>query len=243
VAIELPQARSVAENPSQDQLREWVAEMSNAQRTEFGNYNVKARVTARSAGSTFVVTDDPSFTSKQPMSRRDYDTLAARQDAHVAERDMIVLEGYIGPETSPLRVPARLYIERHYANIPAMQRQLYYDKDADWRAEDAFTVIYTPSLEMPGYPDNRVIAIDLENWVTRVCNADYFGESKMGGLRMWNEWAYQRGALAMHCGAKVIPTDAGVSRREEELRRLAALDTELRATLPSAHRECLSPGH
>jgi phosphoenolpyruvate carboxykinase (ATP) len=42
-----------------------------------------------------------------------------------------------------------------------------------------------------------------------VFNADYFGESKMGGLRMWNEWVYQRGGLAMHCGAKVIPTDNG----------------------------------
>ncbi|HUH06566.1 MAG TPA: phosphoenolpyruvate carboxykinase (ATP), partial [Egibacteraceae bacterium] len=35
------------------------------------------------------------------------------------------------------------------------------------------------------------------------------GESKMGGLRMWNEWVYRRGGLAMHCGAKVIPTAEG----------------------------------
>ena len=52
MAIELPKARSVSVNPTQDQLRQWVAEMPNAQLTEFGNFNVKARVTARSAGST-----------------------------------------------------------------------------------------------------------------------------------------------------------------------------------------------
>jgi phosphoenolpyruvate carboxykinase (ATP) len=45
--------------------------------------------------------------------------------------------------------------------------------------------------------------------VTRVFSIDYFGESKMGGLRMWMEWAYQQGALAMHAGAKVIPTAQG----------------------------------
>lgn len=205
MTIELPAARSVVVNPTQEQMRAWVAEMPNAQRTEFGNWNVKARVTARSGGSTFVVTDDPQRTGKQPMDRATYDREAARQDAHIADQDMICLEGYIGPETSPMRVPARVFIERTCANIPAMQDNLYFPKDASWREEDAFTVIYTPSLTAPGYPDERLICIDTEHWVTRVFNADYFGESKMGGLRMWNEWVYQRGGLAMHAGAKVVP--------------------------------------
>jgi phosphoenolpyruvate carboxykinase (ATP) len=196
-------------NPTQDELKGWVAQMPNAQLTEFSNYNVKARVTARSAGSTFIVTDDASRTSKQSMPRARYDEVAARQDAYIAEHDMVLVEGYIGPENSPMKVPARVYIERSNSNIPAMQQQLYYPRDADWNEQDAFTVIYTPNLDAPGYPDDRLITIDLENWVTRVFNADYFGESKMGGLRMWNEWVYQRGGLAMHCGAKVIPTDNG----------------------------------
>ncbi len=209
MAIKLPPCASLAVNPSQGQLREWVAGMANSAMTEFGNYNVKARVTARSAGSTFIVTDDPERTSKQTMARAEYDQVAARQDSWIADRDMIVVEGYIGPENSPMRVPARVMIERVHANIPGMQLHLYYPKDADWREEDAFTVVYTPNLGAPGYPDDRLIAIDLDNWVTRVFNADYFGESKMGGLRMWNEWVYRRGGLAMHCGAKVIPTPEG----------------------------------
>jgi phosphoenolpyruvate carboxykinase (ATP) len=45
--------------------------------------------------------------------------------------------------------------------------------------------------------------------VTRVMNSDYFGESKKGGLRMWNNIVYGRGGLALHAGIKVIPTDAG----------------------------------
>lgn len=209
VALELAAARSVAVNPSQEELRSWVAQMPNSQQTEYGGFNVTARVTARSAGSTYIVTDDASQTSKQTMSREEYERVARRQDEHIAGCDMILVEGYIGPDNSPMRVPARVYIEREHANIPGMQQHLYYPKDGDWDAAEAFTVVYTPSLEAEGYPEDRLIAIDLDNWVTRVYNADYFGESKMGSLRMWNEWVYQRGGLAMHSGAKVIPTPDG----------------------------------
>ncbi len=209
MSVELPAARSVAEQPAEQDLRAWVEQMPNATLTRHGNYSVMTRVTARSAGSTFIATDEPGFTSKQTMSRGDLDALARAQDAHIAGCDMILLRGYIGPEGSPYRVPAQLYIERSTANIPAMQRQLYFPPDASWDAAQAFTVIYTPTLSAPKYPDDRVIAIDLDNWVTRVCGADYFGESKMGALRMWNEWVYERGGLAMHSGAKVIPTAEG----------------------------------
>ena len=70
-------------------------------------------------------------------------------------------------------------------------------------------VIYTPNLAMPGYPDDRLIAVDLDRQVTRVFNSDYFGESKKGGLRMWNKLVYERGGLALHAGCKVIPTARG----------------------------------
>jgi phosphoenolpyruvate carboxykinase (ATP) len=209
MAVELPQARSVVVNPTQDELRGWVDEMPTATRTEHGNYSVQTAVVARSAGSTYVVTDEEGFTSKQRMSRADYAELAARQDAHIADQDMIEVRGYIGPEGSTYRVPTRLYIERSQANIPAMQQQLYFPPDADWDADEAFTVIYTPTMATPEYPDDLVIAIDLDDWVTRVSGPDYFGESKMGSLRMWNEWVYQRDGLAMHSGAKVIPTPDG----------------------------------
>jgi phosphoenolpyruvate carboxykinase (ATP) len=209
VTIELPRAKSVAVNPTQDELREWVVEMPNSQETEFGNYNVKANVTARSAGSTFIITDDPDSTPKQSMSRADYEKVVASQEEWIADKDMVLVEGYIGPENSPMRRPARVFIERAFSNIPAMQQQLYYPKDADWGASEALTVIYTPSCPAEGYPEGRLVTIDLENWVTRVFSIDYFGESKMGGLRMWMEWAYQQGALAMHAGAKMIPTDEG----------------------------------
>jgi phosphoenolpyruvate carboxykinase (ATP) len=209
MSIDLPVARTVTEDPTQDQLRAWVDQMPNATRTEHGNYSVQTQVTARSSGSTYIVTDDPDTTDKQTLPRAEYRSLAAAQDEHIADCDMILVRGYIGPEGSPFRVPAQLYIERSAANIPAMQQQLYFPPDGAWDADEAFTVIYTPTMPTPSYPDGRVIAIDLEHWVTRVSGADYFGESKMGSLRMWNEWVYRGGGLAMHSGAKVIPTPDG----------------------------------
>ena len=68
------------------------------------------------------------------------------------------------------------------------------ERDPDWKPE--VTVIYTPNLEAKGFPKDRLIAVDLENYVTRVFNSDYFGESKKGGLRMWNdEQEYDPGKL------------------------------------------------
>ena len=209
MAIELPKAKSVVVNPTQDELKEWVAQMPNAQLTEFGNYNVKAKTTARSAGSTFIVSDDPERTTKATMPTEEYAKVAAMQESYIAEADMVLVEGYIGPENSPVRRAARVYIERTNSNIPAMQVQLYYPKDDAWREDDALTIIYTPNCPAQGYPDNKLVTIDLDNEVTRVFSIDYFGESKMGGLRMWMEWVYQQGALAMHSGAKIIPTADG----------------------------------
>ena len=75
-----------------------------------------------------------------------------------------------------------------------MQQQLYFDARRREEHEPELTVIYTPNLKAEGYPDDRLITVDLENGVTRVFNSDYFGESKKGGLRMWNKLVYERAA-------------------------------------------------
>jgi phosphoenolpyruvate carboxykinase (ATP) len=70
-------------------------------------------------------------------------------------------------------------------------------------------VIYTPNLKAEGWPQDRLIAVDLDAGVTRVFESDYFGESKKGGLRMWNRLVHERGGLPLHAGCKVIPTPGG----------------------------------
>ena len=213
VTFELPTARSVSTNPSQAELRGWVLDLMPKDRvteTEFGNINYQARIVSRLSKSTFFVSDEP--TGKPTISRAEAAEWAAKQDAHIADQDMVLIEGYIGPDPE-FRTGARLYMEKANSNIPAMQQQLYFDREDGYTPE--FTVIYTPHLAAPGKLDDCLIIVDLDTYVTRVFGSDYFGESKMGGLRMWNKLVYDRGGLAMHSGAKTFPADVTPDGKEQ----------------------------
>ncbi|GAA4608486.1 phosphoenolpyruvate carboxykinase [Actinoallomurus liliacearum] len=199
-------AGSVEWNPTAARLRELTEKMPNSQVTEFGNVVVKARVDSRSAKSTYIV-DDSTNTTKQTITRAEYDRVAAAQDEYLAGRDVVVVDGHIGSDPD-FRTRARLVIEASNANVAGMQKQLYYPVDADYDPatwDPDTTVVYTPNLPMEGYPNDRLIAVDLGAGITRVFNSDYFGESKKGGLRMWNNIVYERGGLSLHAGCKVIP--------------------------------------
>ena len=190
-------------NPSPEELRKFTEEMPQCRVTEFDNVNVQTQVVSRSAGSTYVV-GGPA--SGKTMEREAFDRISGLQDTYLARQDAIVVDGYIGNDPE-MRTAARLTIEKANANIAGMQQKLYFERTDG--AEPTVQVIYTPNLAAEGYPDDRLIAVDLENGVTRVLNSDYFGESKKGGLRMWNDIAYGKGGLALHAGLKVIPTDEG----------------------------------
>ena len=167
----LPDAKSVRVNPTPEELKALAAEMPNARRTRYDNLNVQTEVLARSKASTFVVVDDPDASSQQAISREEGDRIARLQDDYIAERDMIIVDGYIGDDPG-FRTPARLYVEQANANIAGMQKQLFFDLDSDEGFEPELTVIYTPNLQVEGYPSDRAITVDLERGVTRVCNSD-----------------------------------------------------------------------
>jgi phosphoenolpyruvate carboxykinase (ATP) len=196
-------ARRIHDNPSPDQLRQLTEQMPSCRSTEFGNVNIQTRVTSRSSSSTFIVTDDPAFTDRKRMSREEYRRIAKMQDDHIAGLEMVVVDGFIG-NAEGFATPARLSIDKANANIAGMQQKLYYDRRG---GEPQVQVIYTPNLSVPGYPEDRCIAVDLENGITRVIGSDYFGESKKGGLRMWNTIVFERGGLALHAGCKAVPAN------------------------------------
>ena len=199
----LVQARTVHQSPTPEELRDYTERMPTCRITEFGSVNVQARVTSRSAGSTYVVA---KRSSGKTMTREEFERIAAMQDEYLRGRDALVIDGYIGNDPE-FRTRSRLSIETANANIAGMQQKLYFPRDDD--AEPEVHVVYTPNLSAPGYADDRVIAVDLENGLTRVVGPDYFGESKKGGLRMWNKKVYDLGGLALHAGMKVIPTARG----------------------------------
>src|SRR6266545_2727633 len=175
----LPQAKRVIENPSPGEVKELAAKMPTARPTKYGNLNVQTEVLARSKRSTYLVTDRPDG-QNQSITADEGATWADRQDEYIAGREMVQVDGYIGNDPD-FRTPTRLYIEAANANIAAMQQQLYFGPpEEDFEPE--LTVIYTPNLKAKGFPDDRLIMVDLEQGVTRVFNSDYFGESKKVGL-------------------------------------------------------------
>jgi len=89
-------AKRIHDNPSPEELRAFTEEMPTCRRTEFGNVNIQTRVTSRSAGSTFIVTDDPSVTDGKTINRAEYDRIAQMQDDYIAEQEMVVVDGHIG---------------------------------------------------------------------------------------------------------------------------------------------------
>ncbi len=198
-------------NPEEQELKKLTAAMPNARLTGFDNYNVATRVTARSKGSTYIVTGDPHAHSDQTLSPEEGARMARLQDDYVRGQEMIVIDGYIG-NAPDFKVAARLIIEKANANIAGMQKMLYFDPTSEESTSFApqVTVVYTPNLKAEGYPNDRLIAVYLDRMLTRVFHSDYFGESKKGGLRMWNKIVYDRGGLPLHAGCKVIPTSRGV---------------------------------
>jgi phosphoenolpyruvate carboxykinase (ATP) len=203
----LPPAAKVIENPSAEELKELAKRMPNARSTRYGNVNVHTDVVSRSKRSTYIATDEPDG-QNQAVPRDEALRLAELQDEYIAGQEMVQIDGFIGNDPE-FRTPARLFIEAANANIGGMQQQLYFDREAGAEAEPELTVIYTPNLKAEGFPDDRLILVDLEQGVTRVFNSDYFGESKKGGLRMWNRLVYERGGLPLHAGCKIIPTEHG----------------------------------
>jgi len=203
----LPDAADVIDNPNPDELQQLAARMPNARWTRYASLNVQTEVVSRSKKSTYIVTDEPDG-QNQAITREEGERWAERQDEYIAEQEMVVIDGYIGNDPD-FRTPARLYIEAANANIAGMQQQLYFAPGEDDELEPELTVIYTPNLKAEEYPDDRLIAVDLEQGVTRVFNSDYFGESKKGGLRMWNKLVYDRGGIPLHAGCKIIPTERG----------------------------------
>jgi phosphoenolpyruvate carboxykinase (ATP) len=212
-------AKAITANPTQDALRALaLAHCPNMVVTATGSMNkVISIAKARSAANTFIVDDDASAHSAKTVTRAEADRIAKLQDAYLAERDAIRIDGWIGNHPDA-RVPSTLFMAHEGANVAAMQQILYFpptqDEIANWKP--AFTIIYTPGFYLEGYDKGRCILVDVENYVTRIMGTDYFGESKKAGLRMLNAKVYRDGGLVLHAGAKVTPVkraDGSVDRR------------------------------
>ena len=147
----IPESHRLIENPTAEALRQLTAKMPNARRTSYDNYNVQTRVDARSTKSTYIVTDRPQEHTAQTVSTEEGRKWARIQDDYIRGQEMILLDGVIGNDPDFL-TPARLIIEARNANVAGMQRHLYYPSMG---GQPEITMIYTPNLTAPGYPNDR----------------------------------------------------------------------------------------
>jgi len=206
--------------PSEEELRELTAEMPNARRTGYGNLNVRTRIRDRARRATFVVADHPPPHAGPALSRADGALITAMQDRYLLDRDVVVIEGFIG-STGPHRAAARLVVERAHANIAAMQHHFYFDPgggNGPPTTDPELTVICSPGLRLPGFAsrgrgrdglDGVVVAVWPELGVTRVVGSDLFSEAKKAGIRMWAERVHAAGGLVLHAACTVVATRAG----------------------------------
>ena len=144
------------------------------------------------------MSDDPDGEPCQAISRAEAERIGTLQEAHFAAIDVVRTERTVGGDAA-CRAGTTLLVERPYADVAAVWERLTFPAR---RSADA-RIVCTPGLRVAGYPDGRVIAVDLEERVTRICGTDFPGEVKRAGLRGWARLAWDRGGLALHAAVKI----------------------------------------
>ncbi len=200
-------------SPSQEELRKMALEHSPAcYETKYDNVNKIARNKARKAGYTYIIAPEQDahlYSGKVISAERAEQVLSNVWDYIHLQGRLIEIQGYYG--LGERRFPIQWLYTMPCANIAGMQQILSFPREAvetpEQLAEEykpVIRVVMVPEFPLPNMPGKQAIIVDLENYITYVIGADYFGESKKGALRMLNDYVYQRGGLVLHAGAKAV---------------------------------------
>ncbi|MCD6086642.1 MAG: phosphoenolpyruvate carboxykinase (ATP) [Candidatus Hydrothermae bacterium] len=201
------------ENPTQEELREIT--LKHVPAALLSAYNNIDRITKRKARmqkNTYIIaplSDAGLYSVKVMEPDRARKILDIQREYIEKQGELIEIDGYYG--IGDKAVAIQCFYTKEGANVAGMQQVLAFPRERVEPPErlkepfrPQFRLVMTPGLELPDMPDKMAIIVDLEHWTTYVMNSDYFGESKKGILRMFNEFVYQRGGLVLHAGAKVV---------------------------------------
>ena len=142
----------------------------------------------------------------QPFAPEAFDALLGRARAFLSERDLFVIDGYVGADPDHsirLRVVCELAWQALFA------RQLFRRLEPDQLDgfEPDFVVLSAPGFDAEpgrdGTNSNAFIGIDLERKQVLVCGTRYAGEIKKSVFTSGNYLFPQDGVLPMHCSANV----------------------------------------
>ncbi len=211
----LPYNVEYVKNPTQSELRELTLKYVPATlKSKYGNLDKVTCNKARRAKWTYIIapSNDADKYSGKIIEREKAEKYIAEQAAYIEKTGkLIVIDAYIG--LGERAVGMQWLYAPECANQAGMQQVLSFPRDMVESKEELkksfnpqFRLVYTPHYFPEGMPGNQAIIVDLENWITYVMGPDYFGESKKGELRMFNEYVYQKGGLVLHAGAKAVTT-------------------------------------
>ena len=201
------------ENPSQKELRELtLRHIPTAFVSAYGNIDRITKRKARMQKYTYIIAPqkDAHLYSVQIIEPDKAKKILEIQKEYIEKQgELIEINGYYGIGEKSVAIQA--FYTKEAANVAGMQQVLMFPRERV-ESEDRlkkpfvpkFRLVYTSGLEIEEMPGKMAIIVDFENWTTYVINSDYFGESKKGILRMFNELVYQLGGLVLHAGAKAV---------------------------------------
>ena len=209
----IPPQVKIIDNPDQEELRELSLKHGLAtMKSHYGNILKLTRNKARKAEWTYIIappSESSNYSSKVITAHHAGELIEQAKTYMVEQGIMIRIDGYIG--IGERAVGVTWFYDLEVSNIAGMQQVLAFPREMVETPEqlekpfnNQLTLVFTAGARAVGMPGDQAIIVDLENYVTHVIGPDYFGESKKGELRMFNEYVYQRGGLVLHAGAKVV---------------------------------------
>ncbi len=140
-----------------------------------------------------------------------YDALFERARGHLADKDLFVVDGYIGADPQH-RIRLRVICELAWHALFARQlfRRLQGDELEGFEPE--FTVVAAPGYQCRPEQDhtntNAFVGLDLERKQALICGTYYAGEIKKSLFTAANYLMPQEGVLPMHCSATLSDRDS-----------------------------------
>lgn len=189
---------------------------AHGRKTRLGNYNYGCVVRSRSAGLTVYI-GGPEVSQEQ-VTPRQQQILAAAEltvgqvESYLPKAPLVATTRRLGenPDFAP---QCRLYLSTYRPEVVRLalfMNQSFFPEDGPGDGPE-LTLVDLPEWQ----EKDRQILVFPEIGVTYVLGSDYYGEVKMGFLRMAMWEAKRRGMMDLHAGSKLLRArdSEGVLRR------------------------------
>jgi phosphoenolpyruvate carboxykinase (ATP) len=141
----------------------------------------------------------------RPFDAERFDRLLAKVQAHVADKDLFVFDGYAGADPN-YRLPVRVITEQAWHNLFAQNMFLHEADGEKLKAfKPGFTVIDVGTFQAnpaeDGTKSPTFILLDLTRRMVLIGGTVYAGEIKKSIFSVMNYYLPKQGVLSMHCSA------------------------------------------